>query len=267
MLSRAARAAFVSKKPSILYRCVATSSSNSAAATNQPSTEHKRYPHDAPERDFVNFPPPRMTVEPGKLRIGFVPDDWFKAMYDKTGVTGPYILFWGGIATLLSKEYFVYWADTFEHLVFLGLVVFVAKKYGPTIGSLIDKKVDEETAAIHKEFADKTKGIEGKIHQNEALQTLPDASKLIHAAKRENIALQIEASYRQRLAQLYQEVKRRLDYQLAVQNVYKRLEKQQAINYILNQVNSSIGPNQEKEAFQTGLGQLRALSQKYAGTI
>lgn len=76
------------------------------------------------------------------------------------------------------------------------------------------------------------------------MQSLPEANKIIHAAKKENVQLQLEAAYRQRLHQLYQEVKRRLDYQLSVQNVYKRLEKEQAINYILNQVNASIGPNQ-----------------------
>lgn len=64
-------------------RCLATSSSSSAA-----SNEHKRFPHDAPERDFVNFPAPSVPAEAGKVRIGLVPDDWFKAMYDKTGVTG-----------------------------------------------------------------------------------------------------------------------------------------------------------------------------------
>ena len=48
----------------------------------------RRYPHDAPERDFVNFPPPRVPEEGGKIRIGLVPDEWFQAMYDKTGVTG-----------------------------------------------------------------------------------------------------------------------------------------------------------------------------------
>jgi len=262
MLSRIARAAFVTTKPSILYRCLATSSSSSAA-----SNEHKRFPHDAPERDFVNFPAPSVPAEAGKVRIGLVPDDWFKAMYDKTGVTGPYILFWGGLATLLSKEYFVYWADTTEQLVFLGLVIFASKKYGHKLGAWLDKEADAANSAITKGLADQTKAINEKIVQSEALQSLPEANTLIHAAKKENIQLQLEAAFRQRLHQLYQEVKRRLDYQLAIQSVYKRLEKEQAVNYILNQVNSSIGATQEKEAFQLGLNQLKSLSQKYAGTI
>jgi len=49
--------------------------------------------------------------------------------------------------------------------------------------------------------------------------------------------------------------------------IYKRLERDQAIQYILGEVNKALGPTQEKEAFQSGLTQLKALSKKHAGTI
>lgn len=103
----------------------------------------------------------------------------------------------------------------------------------------------------------------------------------------------MEAAFRHRLSQVYQEVRRRLDYQVSVQGVYKRLERDQAINYIIGEVNKSIGPNlvifknflhwkyfyvrskcmififvlKEKESFQSGLNTLKLLSIKHAGTI
>jgi len=188
-------------------------------------------------------------------------------MYNKTGVTGPYILFWGAIATALSKEMFIPWVDTPEHLVFLGLVVAVTKMYGAKIGAMLDKDVEAKNKAYVDELKESTKGVDAQINSLEALKSLPEANKLIHDSKRDNVLLQLEAAYRQRLAMVHQEVKKRLDYQLAIQNVYKRAEREQAINYILDGVKKSIGPNQEKEAFQSALGQLKALSKQHAGSI
>jgi len=263
MLSRVAKATTSSLKPSLLYRAVSTSGSNAQSQV----AEVRRYPHDAPERDMVNFPPFRRPVNPGKLRIGLVPDEWFQFMYNKTGVTGPYILFWGGLTTILSKEYFVPWVDTPEHLVFLGCLIAVSKVYLPKFAAYLDKGVKEADNAYAKELTDSTKDIDAQIVASEALKSLPEANTLIHVAKRENLHLQLEAALRQRMAEVFNEVKRRLDYQVALQNVHKRVEREQAVSYIIDGVNKSIGAAQEKEAFQSGLAQLRLLSQKHAGTI
>ena len=207
----------------------ANNSSSTPATTNEP----RRFPHDAPERDFVNYPPLRIPEHGGKLRIGLVPDEWFKAMYDKTGVTGPYILFWGGIATLISKEYFVYWADTAEQFVFLGALIAGSKLYGKKIGEMLDSMADAGNKEALAELESQSKAIDEKIAKNNSLQSLPEANKLINLAKRvttllffrpvvyilsitfflfskENVHLQIEALYRSRIAQVYQEVKKRL---------------------------------------------------------
>jgi len=72
-----------------------------------------------------------------------VPDEWFQAMYNKTGVIGPYVIFWGGITTLLSKEVFVYWPDTAEQIVFLTVVIGLSKVYGKKLADFLDKKTDE----------------------------------------------------------------------------------------------------------------------------
>lgn len=258
MLSRVARAT-LAVKPSVLYRSVATSGT---AVDNV-----KRFPHDAPERDMVNFPPTKQPVHPGKLRIGVVPDEWFQYMYDKTGVTGPYILFWGGLTTILSKEYFVPWVDTPEHLVFLGMFVYFSKQFAPKIAAILDKGVKDEDDAYNAELAESTKHIDAQIVEKENLKSLPDANALIHAAKRENIHLQLEAALRERMNAVHTEVKKRLDYQVALNNVHARVEREQAINYIIDGVRKSIGATQEKEAFQSGLAQLKSLSQKHAGTI
>jgi F-type H+-transporting ATPase subunit b len=263
MLSRLARASTLAKHQSLIYRSLASANSNSV---DSPAPV-KRYPHDAPERDFVNFPPLRIPENGGKLRIGLVPDEWFKALYEKTGVTGPYVLFWGLVATVLSKEYFVFWVDSAEQIVFLAAVVAISKFYGKNLADFLDKQVEVETKKEISKLNDATKEISLKIEQNQKLGSLPEANTLVNLAKKENVHLQLEASFRNRLNSVYQEIKKRLDYQVAVQGVYKRLERDQAINYILSQVNKSIGSNQEKEAFQSGLNALKNLSKKHAGSI
>jgi len=267
MLSRFGKVSNLAvKQQSILYRAVATSSNKSADVAVK-AGEPRRYPHDAPERDFTNFPSMQIPEHGGKLRLGLIPDEWFKAMYPKTGVTGPYILFWGSVATLFSKEYLIWWADSAEQLVFLAALVYGSKKYDKQIGEYLDKLSNDKVKEVQTELANQSKEIDASITANEQLKSLPEANALVNAAKRENIQLQLESEYRSRVSQVYQEVKKRLDYQVAVQGVHKRLERNEAVNYIIGEVNKSIGPTQQKEAFQSGLEILKGLSKKHAGTI
>jgi hypothetical protein len=62
------------------------------------------------------------------------------------------------LATLLSKEVFIYWADTGEQMVFLALVIAVSKMYGHKLAAMVDKKVDEASAAEYTKLNDATKG-------------------------------------------------------------------------------------------------------------
>ena len=41
-----------------------------------------------PQRDMVNYPPPRILDAPPATRLGFIPERWFTALYQKTGFTG-----------------------------------------------------------------------------------------------------------------------------------------------------------------------------------
>ena len=40
------------------------------------------------QRDFKNFPTPSVPEKCEKVRLGLVPETWFTAVYEKTGVTG-----------------------------------------------------------------------------------------------------------------------------------------------------------------------------------
>jgi hypothetical protein len=105
-------------------------------------------------------------------------------MESKTGVMGPYVTFWGGLATIFSKEIYVVWADTWEHITFFALVIAVSKMYGAKIGQALDKGADELNKAYETELQNKTLEVDAKIQSNQALQSLPEANQLVNAAKR-----------------------------------------------------------------------------------
>jgi len=285
MLSRMATVAAATPKSSILYSFRLLSSSVNASnptvdsskvpianisiagETGKPPAGVHAYPHDAPERDFVNFPPYQVREESGKTRAWIIPEEWCQALYAKTGVTGPYVLFWGAVITALSKEYYVASVDFGGHVSFILMCAILAKYAGPQIKKYLDNEADKMQKAHDEKHSQMTRNIVDKIEELDSLGSLTEANALVHAAKKENVQLQLEAEYRERMMQVYNDVKKRLDYQVAIQNAYKRIEREQAINYINGEVARSIGATQEKEAFQTGLETLKALSKKYAGSI
>lgn len=54
----------------------------------------------------------------------------------------------------------------------------------------------------------------------------------------------LETNYRERLHMVTNEVKRRLDYQIALQNLHRRMEQDHMINWVEKSVISSITPQQ-----------------------
>ncbi|KAI8437313.1 hypothetical protein MSG28_011674 [Choristoneura fumiferana] len=103
-------------------------------------------------RDEKNFPRP-VRGEPGKVRLGFVPEEWFQFFHSKTGVTGPYT-FGVGLATYLcSKEIYVMEHEYYSGLSLLVMIYVAAKKLGPSISAYLDKEVDLEKSNLERRLA------------------------------------------------------------------------------------------------------------------
>jgi F-type H+-transporting ATPase subunit b len=227
-------------------------------------TEHngkRLWPHDQwPERDLVNYPPYKLRETPNAVRWYFVPETWFKFFYEKTGVTGPYMFFYGLIVYGFSKEYIVLWYDFTEYLILAAAVITVVKKLGPMVGDVF-RGWHQDEVNRYNSVVNNSKAMAGKMLHGyeESLDRAKGIGKLADARK-DIINMALEAAYRDRLRQMYESVKRRLDYQVALQNARKDFERTNMINWITSEVTKSITNKQEQDTLQTCLNQLRQIA-------
>merc|ERR1711872_363061 len=214
----------------------------------------------AEERDEVNFPRRVRPVEPGKVRMGFIPEEFFQFLYPKTGVTGPY-MFGVGVSTyLLSKEIYIMEHEFYTGVSIAIMLAYAIKKLGPGIGAYLDKEIEEIEGSWVNYREGSIKSIQDTIEAEKKAQWKAEGQSMLFDAKRENVQLQLEAAYRARLAQVHSEVKKRLDYQMETANVHKRVEQKHMVDWIVNSVHASITPEEEAAALNKCVADLKALA-------
>jgi len=224
---------------------------------------HKIY--FGPERDTVNFPLKVQPLTNPPVRLGFLPDSWFQAFYNKTGVTGPYVFGTGLLTYLLSKEIWVVEHNFTHFLSFWAAFYIIVRKFGPTIAkyfddhqeSLIQRVWTSPVSEAKQQFQKQITDLEKDIWRE-------DGQKYLFEAKRENVDFQLESMYRQRLSEVYQAVKKRLDYQVDIQSAQRRIQQQHMVQWIVDGVMVGITPQQEKDSLAKCLTDLKVLSVKAA---
>lgn len=234
--------------------------SSTQPAFTKDGREILHVPNEPPERDLVNFPRLKRPLYPGKVRLGFIPDEWFQAFYDKTGVTGPYLFGTGLSVYLLSKEILIV-EHEFVTGITIAIMAFIAvKKFGPGVRAYLEKECDKEEQEVDQYRISGIESYTEAIKNEEVSQWQAHGQNHLFQAKRENVALQLEAEFRKRQMSVYNEVKKRLDYHLEVQNVTRRLQQKHMVDWIVNNVRKSITPQQEKDSLQKCITDLKSLA-------
>jgi len=220
-----------------------------------------------PERDVVNFPRYKPVTYPEATRFVIIPDNWFRALYPKTGVTGPYALTLGFVAFLVSKEWLI-----MDHEMVVGfslamICTYVFKKWG-TLGSrYLEGMRDSEDYYWNRYQQDSIHFLNKFIEQETFNRKAYLEQDILFDAKKENVHLQREAEYRRRLMDIYSEVKRKLDYQIATQNEQKAFAQRHMVKWILEAVNKGVFQINEKDTLNKCITDLKALAQSRAGSI
>jgi len=241
---------------------VSTTSSSEVSTTKEAKAVFPINIKDGPERDLVNFPRPVRPIEATKCRMGFLPDSWFTFFYPKTGVTGPYLFGAGLLTYCLSKEIIVMEHEYYNGLSILVMIIYATKTFGPGIKESLTQQITDQEIENDKFQADNIKCVADAITAEEKSQWEAQGQKLLFDAKKENVQMLLEANYRERLMQVYTEVKRRMDYQVEILNADRRMQQKNMVNWIVSNVVKSITPQQEKETLQKCINDLKALAAK-----
>jgi len=215
---------------------------------------------EGPERDLVNFPRYKRPEHPGPVRLGFIPEEWFQFFYPKTGLTGPYLFGAGLVMTLLSKEIVVIEDEFLFGISLFTSIGLLHKLYGKDVAEYIDKGVDQEIAEWKQGTLDEVKMIDDTIAHEELCQVQSGAQKYVFEVKKENVGLQLEAEFRKRQLQVYQEVKKKLDYHLETMNIERRLQQRHMVDWIVDNVSKSISAQHEKDALGKCIADLKSLA-------
>lgn len=107
-----------------------------------------------------------------------------------------------------------------------------------------------------------TDGLVNAIEGEKKQQWHAQGQQILFDAKKENVALQLEAAFRERQMTVYNEVKRRLDYQVDTQNVAQSFQQKHLVNWVVDHVKKSITPQQEKDALKQCMAELKTLATK-----
>ena len=158
------------------------------------------------ERDLVNFPRRTRPIDSPPVRVGFIPDEWFVAVAKKSGSTGPYVFLATFSTFLASKEYFVIEHDFWVGLSLAIVGTTVYQKFGASFTKYLDDEIEAEESKYRAIRQDEIDRCADLVKEENHSQWMATSYETLIEAKKENVALQLEAAYRSRLQHAYDQV-------------------------------------------------------------
>ncbi|XP_045784721.1 ATP synthase subunit b, mitochondrial-like [Maniola jurtina] len=206
----------------------------------------------------------KRAEKPGKVRMGFIPEEWFLFFHPKTGVTGPYVF---GIVVanyLFSKEIYVMEHEYYTALSIVPIMYLAATRLGPGLAKMLDKDVDDFANELEKRRKNELSVFEKTVKDAKEAQWRAEGQELLINAKKENIAMQLEAAYRERCMRMFLAVTGRMDYQVKLYRTSARIQQKWMLQWILNNVMKSITPDFEKAYLNKAIEDIAALASRTA---
>lgn len=234
-----------------------------AAAGRLDDWENFKMP-GAPYADMGPLPPaPAKLDDAGKTRMTYISESYFKLLEGKLGYTGPYTLLFGGLLTALSKEWLIlgpemFWAASaavFYSFVFNGGVAAFMDREGTVFYDLREQRVSS-----WKEY--KVGLVSSEIDGIARLKEQTAGLAMIQEQRKVNLELALDAEHMNRQADLVEAVKKRLDYQVAVNNAERDAHAKHMIKWIDAEVNAAIAKRSSKDDLAAAIAQLKSMAAK-----
>jgi hypothetical protein len=234
-----------------------------AAAGRLDDWENFKMP-GAPYADMGPLPPaPAKLDDAGKTRMTYISESYFKLLEGKLGYTGPYTLLFGGLLTALSKEWLIlgpemFWAASaavFYSFVFNGGVAAFMDREGTVFYDLREQRVSS-----WKEY--KVGLVSSEIDGIARLKEQTAGLAMIQEQRKVNLDLALDAEHMNRQADLVEAVKKRLDYQVAVNNAERDAHAKHMIKWIDAEVNAAIAKRSSKDDLAAAIAQLKSMAAK-----
>ncbi|XP_048352276.1 ATP synthase F(0) complex subunit B1, mitochondrial isoform X2 [Sphaerodactylus townsendi] len=195
-------------------------------------------------------PVPPLPETGGKVRHGIIPEEFF-----------PFLLY------LLSKEIYVINHETIAAISIVGILIYGIKKFGGDVAAFADKLNNEKVASLTAIKDSMISSLETAIADEKKEQWRVEGRHYLFDAKRNNIAMLLETNYRERLLSVFTEVKKRLDYQVAMQHFVRQKEQDHMIKWVEQNVRKSITAQQEKESIAKCISDLKVLSKSAQAAV
>ncbi|WKY14690.1 hypothetical protein Q1695_000317 [Nippostrongylus brasiliensis] len=214
-----------------------------------------------PDRDLVNYPYPARPMYPPKTRLLMMPDSWFTPFQKVTGVSGPYLFFGGLFAFLVNKEIWVYEEQGHMTVGWILFYLLISRTVGYRIDNYLygeyQKRMDYFKGLIAEDLKDAVEFRKTSAAETASLNAVKESFPTI---MKENMQLQLEATYRKNVQSVATELKRRLDYLKETEETKKRFQKEQMLKFITEGVEQQASEKAFKDQYlQNAIQSLKGL--------
>jgi len=184
----------------------------------------------------------------------------FVAYKDLAGKSaGP--LFGAGLVTyLLSKEIYVVNDETMQFYVQAIVFYHLYKMGSGPAAKFFEKQTDDQLEELYSTTRAKLSHLEQDLVEAASIDKFLDDRPEYYAIMQNQKEMAAEVTYRQRLQEVEAEFKKRLDYQVEMQNVQLAIEEKHVAAWIEKEVLKSISEESEEDTMQQCLRSLEDMA-------